>query len=773
MPSPTENNQPTASSFLGLQSYTEAQSSLFFGRDAETDALTSLVELNTLTIVFGRSGTGKTSLLNAGAFPKLRKSFCLPFRIRLEFNDNSPDLVTQIKKVLKEEIDKYGFKVESYPSGETLWEYFHKEPLWKTVTPIIVFDQFEEIFTLAKANPRFASAELPLFWEELSNLIENNIPEKLKEKFLTQKEKIEFNYKKQKVKIVFSFREEYLPEFETIATKIPSLKYSRFRLLPMNGNQAYEVITKTWKENINPSEAKHIVSYFTNEPGLDDYSLLTVEPSLLSQVCAYIDKERIEGGGGKVSAELLKKYPKETILRTIYEEAVTAANEKLSTGHEHEKKRAFNPVKKFLEEKLITSEGYRTKYNLGGDDETFRPAINVLTNRYFLREDDNAVELTHDVVAPLIKTDREKRRKDTAFAKLRKRVAVIAALLVLLGLGALAYFTNKTNQAIKARDKAESDMKIYDSLLIYKQDSLETAVANKLKDSSVAIIARLKKEIERLKKEKQPDDPSLNNDEKIAAQIRSLENQVQLLEQDTTTKALTIADKDARLNAVDIEKTVLKQDLNTAIKKSESIQRELDKTKTKLDGLGKANNDLATNNNELSTHKIELEARVKKLEQDLDLSARQIADLRRQVEAAKKNALANSNTQSAFPGNLRIQVYDKSGEFKIPITKDTFLVYIIPNSGVNADVLEKNKNNLFTKDCEGFNSLLPKLNNWQKAYFKGGYYYFHDVVKNGKYKIKICNILDGYFDLQMPSPSGEVYWKQNEKQKIAIKLGRY
>src|SRR6185436_390987 len=271
MPATTDNNQATASSFLGLHSYTEAQSNLFFGRDAETDTLTNLVELNTLTIVFGRSGTGKTSLLNAGVFPKLRKSFCLPFRIRLEFNDNSPDLITQVKKVLKEEIDKYGFKVESYPSSETLWEYFHKEPLWKTVTPILVFDQFEEVFTLAKSNLRFAATELPAFWKELSDLIENNIPEKLKSKFLDQKDEIGYNYKKQKVKIVFSFREEYLPEFESITSRIPSLKFSRFRLLPMNGHQASEVITKTWKENIQPSEARQIVSYFTNEQGFDDY----------------------------------------------------------------------------------------------------------------------------------------------------------------------------------------------------------------------------------------------------------------------------------------------------------------------------------------------------------------------------------------------------------------------------------------------------------------------------------------------------------------------
>ena len=151
---PADRTSPTLTaappSFLGLQSYTEAQSDRFFGRDKEIDSLTKLVESNTLTIVFGRSGTGKTSLLNAGVFPRLRKDYCLPFRIRLEFREDSPDLVTQIKNVLRREIDQYGFTVEAYPGGETLWEYFHRESLWSTVTPILVFDQFEEIFTLAK-----------------------------------------------------------------------------------------------------------------------------------------------------------------------------------------------------------------------------------------------------------------------------------------------------------------------------------------------------------------------------------------------------------------------------------------------------------------------------------------------------------------------------------------------------------------------------------------------------------------------------------------------
>ncbi|HLG40603.1 MAG TPA: hypothetical protein VI461_13085, partial [Chitinophagaceae bacterium] len=177
------NEQITTSfsSFIGLQSYTEAQADSFFGRDKEIDHLTQLVRLNTLTIVFGKSGTGKTSLLNAGVFPLLRKNYCLPFRLRLEFNEDSPDLVTQIKNVLKKEIDAYGFKVSSYPTTETLWEYFHQEPLWKNITPILVFDQFEEIFTLAGKNPRFAKEEKENFWTELSDLAENSIPEKLRE----------------------------------------------------------------------------------------------------------------------------------------------------------------------------------------------------------------------------------------------------------------------------------------------------------------------------------------------------------------------------------------------------------------------------------------------------------------------------------------------------------------------------------------------------------------------------------------------------------------
>src|ERR1700712_2615745 len=194
-----DKSKDVASSFIGLQSYTEEQANFFFGRDKEINLLTTLIRTNTLTIVFGKSGTGKTSLLNAGVFPKLRIDNSLPFSIRLDFRDDSPDLITQIKKVLRSEIDKNEIKVESYPSNETLWEYFHREPVWKKVTPILVFDQFEEMFTLGKKSTRFGDEEIEIFWEELSDLVENSIPEKLVDEFLNHPENIHYDYKTQKI----------------------------------------------------------------------------------------------------------------------------------------------------------------------------------------------------------------------------------------------------------------------------------------------------------------------------------------------------------------------------------------------------------------------------------------------------------------------------------------------------------------------------------------------------------------------------------------------
>ena len=56
----------------GLTAFTEKQHEFFYGREQESHELFSCVKRERLTVLFGKSGLGKTSLLQAGLFPQLR-----------------------------------------------------------------------------------------------------------------------------------------------------------------------------------------------------------------------------------------------------------------------------------------------------------------------------------------------------------------------------------------------------------------------------------------------------------------------------------------------------------------------------------------------------------------------------------------------------------------------------------------------------------------------------------------------------------------------------
>ncbi|MEO0043260.1 MAG: hypothetical protein RL329_2708, partial [Bacteroidota bacterium] len=64
--------KPTIYRYRAVKPFEEAQSLLFFGRDAEINQLTALVFAEKLTVLYGKSGYGKSSLLHAGLLPRLR-----------------------------------------------------------------------------------------------------------------------------------------------------------------------------------------------------------------------------------------------------------------------------------------------------------------------------------------------------------------------------------------------------------------------------------------------------------------------------------------------------------------------------------------------------------------------------------------------------------------------------------------------------------------------------------------------------------------------------
>ncbi|MGH1437622.1 MAG: eIF2A-related protein [Lewinella sp.] len=64
---------PDRNPFMGLKSYNETDSNLFYGRDRVIVALADLAAEQPLIVVSGASGTGKSSVIKAGLLPSLRK----------------------------------------------------------------------------------------------------------------------------------------------------------------------------------------------------------------------------------------------------------------------------------------------------------------------------------------------------------------------------------------------------------------------------------------------------------------------------------------------------------------------------------------------------------------------------------------------------------------------------------------------------------------------------------------------------------------------------
>lgn len=127
---------------------------LFFGRKREARELADLVMAQRLVVVYAKSGMGKSSLINAALKEMLWDMGVLPLPVRLNDRDGGP------LKTLYEGIDQAVVerKVEHTPGATvSLWHYFKTAEFWRgdlLLTPLLILDQFEELFTLQSPERR-------------------------------------------------------------------------------------------------------------------------------------------------------------------------------------------------------------------------------------------------------------------------------------------------------------------------------------------------------------------------------------------------------------------------------------------------------------------------------------------------------------------------------------------------------------------------------------------------------------------------------------------
>ena len=78
-----KNINSSSNPWKGLNSYNIDDECKFCGRDTDINKLSTLIQLNQCVTLYGKSGIGKTSLIQAGVFPKLVMNNFKPVVVRL------------------------------------------------------------------------------------------------------------------------------------------------------------------------------------------------------------------------------------------------------------------------------------------------------------------------------------------------------------------------------------------------------------------------------------------------------------------------------------------------------------------------------------------------------------------------------------------------------------------------------------------------------------------------------------------------------------------
>lgn len=459
----------------GLTPFTENLSAFFFGRDQEAAELFRLVRRETLTLLFGQSGLGKSSLLQAGLAPRLRQADFIPVNIRLDHAVETPALVDQVKAALRQVIEERLVDAPHPSPNQTLWEYFHRKdadfwtPKHRLATPVLIFDQFEEIFTLGRGSD-LARSRGDAFLQQLGDLIENRIPEDLKKKLDDGAvEPNQFSFGDAWCKVLITFREDYLPDLEGLRLQIRSVMQNRMRIVRMNGTQALDVVVKAGADLVESGTGPLIVQ-FVAAAGADGTAVpverlaaMEVEPALLSVVCRELNNKRIHVGQDRITADLLAGSRRE-ILSDFYQRSIEDLPES---------------VRIFVEDRLLTPSGIRDNIALENallEPGITREMIERLVARRLLRVEDRLgvarVELTHDILAQPIRASRDTRQQRLALenaaaseraarerlVQIRRRVALyiaLAGVLITLPLAGIALWQKST--AMRALEEAKTE----------------------------------------------------------------------------------------------------------------------------------------------------------------------------------------------------------------------------------------------------------------------------------------------------------------------------
>lgn len=408
--------------YPGVQPFTTAQSTIFYGRKQDIADLYRLIRREAVVVLYGKSGQGKSSLLNAGIVPLcVQEGDYEPILIKFgAWTENKTETPLDIIKAYLNNAQPSSILLQKLlPDEDSIWRYAKNRQLSKGLLPLLIFDQFEELFTYPEVDIRnfqqelaeLLHTELPLRYRRLLDALSlGELDEEAEEALETPLN----------IRIVFAIRADRMHLLHHMSEHLPNVLRNLYELRALRLHDAQIAIVEP---------ARQIGDFHT--------APFEWSPTALSTLLQYLQDPQDENRMECILLQLLCQYFEEKLVENQHITSIEASHlgdlEQIIENYYYDKLASISDTKMLASARRLIEEGLvlegennirlslheaqiARQYNVG--TELLEHLVNnrLLRAEVFLRGG-YTYELTHDrLVTPVLHAKQERIAEETEAA---------------------------------------------------------------------------------------------------------------------------------------------------------------------------------------------------------------------------------------------------------------------------------------------------------------------------------------------------------------------